>query len=103
MTNVYMFNNYSNGLSMRSSHAPLIADILLMGKFKKELFSSRSSLLQNIKYSYRYVNDVVCPNQLQNSLQLLNSFYATINFTLEIDGSQINFLDPKIIVRESQL
>ena len=63
------------------------------------------SLLQNVLYWYRYVDDVLCAwsgsiNQLHEFLGLLNSRYPSIRFTMEIGGRHINFLDLGISINE---
>ena len=73
-----------------------------MSKFEHDLFSSGYELLSNVFYWHRYV-DVLCAGHqdlLSEFLKYLNSQYPSIEFTLEIEVSRVNFLDPTIYEKD---
>ena len=72
-----------------------------MNSLEKDIFTSASPLIRNIRYWFRYVDDVLClwqgnTEQLDDFLQYINNLYPTIKFTLEVGGNTINFLDLSI-------
>lgn len=91
---------------MGSPLAPLISEIF-MNRFERELFASQCMLMQYIGYWHRYVDDVLClwtgsMEQLQEFFLFINSLYPSINFTLEVGGNSINFLDLSITLFEGK-
>ena len=88
------------GVPIGSPLESLVSEVFFK-LFEDELFQSGSPLLTKIVYWYRYVDDVVCLwngslADLDSFLQFINSRYPTIQFTLEIGGKSINFLDLSI-------
>ena len=87
-----------NGLAMGSPLSPLLADIF-MDHLEKRIFNSYNSLLKNILYWHRYVDDILCcwtgtDRQLNIFLNYLNKLEPSIKFTLEIESNNsLNFLD----------
>jgi len=74
-----------------------------MTKLEREIFTSNNPLVQRIAYWFRYVDDILClwcgsPDELQTFLTFIDSFYSSIQFTPEIGGSSINFLDLTIAI-----
>ena len=62
--NYFSFNNkffkQQDGLPMGSPLSPLLADIF-MDNFESNLLNNKKiSLISNIKFWYRYVDDVLC-------------------------------------------
>ena len=87
---------------MGSPIASMMADIF-MDSLENKIFTSNHNLLLHVKYWFRYVDDVLCLwggslTELQDFLAFINSFYSKIQFTLEIGGSTINFLDLSITI-----
>jgi len=82
---------------MGSPTAPLMADVF-MDTLESDIFSSSHPVSKFAHYWYRYVHDVLClwtgsTGELNHFLTFINSLYPTIQFTLEIGGQKINFLD----------
>jgi len=103
--NVCRFNNttYSLpvdiGIPIGSPLGSLISEVF-MEKFELQLFQSSHPLLRHVGVWRRYVDDILCvwhgPGELiEQFLSLLNSFFPSIKFTVEIGGAKINFLDFK--------
>ena len=70
-----------------------------MNLFEHQLFSSQHPLLAHVTYWHRYVDDVLClwegPLPLAGKfLELLNSFFPSIDFTMEVGGANHQFLRP---------
>jgi len=75
----------------------LIVEVFMSG-YEEELFHSGHPLLDHVFLWRRYVDDVFCiwtgpVNAIQDLVDFLNSLYPSIEFTLEVGGSRINFLD----------
>ena len=69
-----------------------------MSKFESELFQSDQSLLSHTVTRRRYADDVFCARNepttlITHFLNFRNSLYPTIEFTVEVGGEKINFLD----------
>ena len=97
------FYKFNDGLPMGSPIAPLLADVF-MSRLEDEIFSSENPLTQHVAYWFRYVDDILClwtgpTPQLHEFLSFINSFYSPIQFTLEIGGTSINFLDLTISLK----
>ena len=76
-----------------------------MSLFENTLFSSHHPLLAHVTYWHRYVDAVLYlyegpPPVAGEFLNHLNSFFPSIIFTLEVGGSNINFLDLTIRILE---
>ncbi|MGH9701260.1 MAG: reverse transcriptase domain-containing protein, partial [Candidatus Acidiferrales bacterium] len=101
--NYFQFNNeyyqQKDGLAMGSPLSPLLAEIF-MSHFEENFLNTPHA--QNICFWFRYVDDIlVCFNGSAEDLQLtlnhLNSIHPKIKFTLEIEqNNKINFLDVTI-------
>ena len=77
---------------MGSPLSPVIAD-LVMRRLETVFLMS---LNLDILFYYRYVDDIctaVSPSKIDILLQQFNSFYPQLQFTTEIGGEKINFLD----------
>ena len=79
--------------------SPLLADIF-MDNFESNLLNNKEiSLINNIKFWYRYVNDVLyfwnsTDRKLDQFSSILNSINENIKFTIEKEtDAKINFLD----------
>ena len=88
------------GIPIGSPLGSLIAEIF-MDHFEKNFFNSSLGLLRHVVYWNRYVDDVLClwngtNKQAAVFLKTLNSVYPSINFTLEVGGTHIDFLDISI-------
>lgn len=64
-------------------------------------FLHKEPLSDNVKYWYRYVDDILClwtgtNRQLNTFLEHLNSHHKNMQFTMELGGKSINFLDLNI-------
>jgi len=60
---------------------------------------SLMSLNVNISFNHRYVDDIctaVSPSKIDNLLQQFDSFHPCLQFTLEIGGEKLDFLDTTI-------
>ena len=57
---------------------------------------SLMSVNVDILFCYRYVDDIciaVSPSKINILLQQFNSFHPRLQFTTQIEGKKINFLD----------
>ncbi|KYN19316.1 hypothetical protein ALC57_08343, partial [Trachymyrmex cornetzi] len=55
----------------------------------------------DIPFFYRYVDDIctaVLPSNIDNLLEMFNSFHPRLQFTLELGGERLEFLDTTIII-----
>lgn len=103
--NYFGFNNVfykqDDGLPMGSPLSPLLAEIY-MDYFEQKIFNSNNTLTKNIKFWFRYVDDILClwagtSRQLDAFLNYINQINRKIKFTMEIENqSSINFLDLNI-------
>jgi len=80
---------------------------VFMPLLEENLFDSGHPLLPHILYCFRYVDDVIClwagPEPLLHDfLDLINSLFPSINFTPEIGGQSLNFLDLTISIHENR-
>jgi len=92
---------FPDGLPMGAPLSSLVADVFV-DHFENKLFSG--NLFPNVLKRFRYVDDILCIwNGPVSELELfhnhLNSLEPSIDFTLEIGGSSINFLDLTITLR----
>ena len=99
--NICKFKNeifsFPDGSPMGFPISSLIAEFLI-DKLENEIFNFQNSLAVHIDYWFRYIDDILClrtgsVHLLNYFLSYINSLYPSIKFTLEIGGSQINFLD----------
>jgi hypothetical protein len=98
------FYKQCSGLAMGSPLAPIMADLVM-----EKLFNTIVPRL-NFKptISKKYVDDTIFSlpiNELQNTLDALNSFHPKIKFTFETEGEDnkdIPFLDMRLIRRSNQ-
>ena len=91
----------SFGTLMGSPLLPVIAD-LVMRRLKTV---SLISLNLDTLFYYRYVDDIctaVSPSKIEILLQQFNSFHPHLQFTTEIGGDKINFLDIIISVNRNR-
>ena len=82
---------------MGSPLSPVIAD-LVMRRLETVFLMS---LNLDILFYYRYVDDIctaVSSSKIDILLQQFNSFYPQLQFTTEIGGEKINFLDITISI-----
>lgn len=92
-----------NNGKIRKQHplSPLLAEVF-MALFEETLFKNTSTLLTNIHFWCRYVDDIFCvwtgtDRQLDQFLNLLNNINQIMQFTIEKEtNNSINFLDLKI-------
>ena len=71
---------------------------MFMSLFENQLFSYQHSLIPHVTHWHRYVDDILCLWErllpLANEfLELLNSFFPSIDFTMEVGEASINFLE----------
>lgn len=109
--NYFVFNGnhyqQDNGLAIGSPLSPLLAE-LFMNNLEKELFQCNHTLMKNVHYWYRYVDDILClwngtKRQVRNFLKMLNTLNESIKFTVEFqDNDRINFLDLKISIQNGK-
>ena len=91
---------------MGSPLAPLVSEIF-MNLFENNIFNSDYNLTLYIEYWYKYVDDILCLwsgslTQLNDFLAILNSQFPSIKFTIEVGGTNINFLDLSIYISEGK-
>jgi len=96
----FKFNNkiykQNFGTPMGSPLSPIIADIVMQDLEKKAL----EGLKKEIPFYYRYVDDILTAIPRQRTTELLDSFnslHPRMQFTIEIGGNRLNFLDATII------
>lgn len=103
--NVYKFPP-DTGNPIGSPLGSLVSEVF-MARFETEIFHSNHHLLRHIAFWRRYVDDVFCiwtgpQSDLAESLSFINGFYASIEFTMEIGGNSLNFLDLTITITEGR-
>jgi len=79
---------------MGSPLSPVVADIVMQNLEKRAL----EGFINEIPFYYRY--DILTAVSRQKTKELLdrfNSFHPRMQFTIEIGGNRINFLDAMII------
>lgn len=79
------------------SPSPIIADLVLQDLEEREL----KTIGVEIHFYFRYVDDIVMaiPSEFINkTLDTFNSFHTRIQFTIEVGGNRLNFLDITIII-----
>lgn len=87
---------FPDGLPMGGPLSSLTAEVF-MSKLESDIISS-SNHSNRIHFWRRYVDDVICvwngtDVQLQHFLDELNHYHPSIEFTIEIGGRVINYLD----------
>jgi hypothetical protein len=98
-------NNYYKqnfGTPMGSPLSPIIADFVMQDLESKAL----NKIGVALPFYFRYVDDIVMavPNNLTDFILLtFNSFHPRLQFTIEIGGDIINFLDITIIKKNNGL
>lgn len=85
---------------MGSPLSPIVADIVLQ--------DLESSCLRNFAPTLylRYVDDILLSTNntnIHSSFDTFNSYHPRLNFTLEVGGDSINFLDVKIIKKQNTI
>jgi hypothetical protein len=102
----FSFNNsyYKQkfGTPMGSPLSPIIADLVMQDLESRAL----KKIGVELPFYFRYVDDIVMavPNNLiEFTLLTFNSFHPRLQFTIEIGGDTINFLDNTIIKRNNVL
>ncbi|KAI5642939.1 reverse transcriptase (RNA-dependent DNA polymerase) domain-containing protein [Phthorimaea operculella] len=107
--NYFTFNNtiykQNQGLAMGSPLSPICADIY-MHMFEKEILRHKV-YKENIIYWFRYVDDILCvwngpKDDINNFLTYINSINPNIQFTVEIGGKELNFLDLTISIIDNR-
>ena len=88
---------FPDGLPMGAPLSALMAEVF-MDHLEDQILSSNDPSVQNILFYKRYVDDILCvwngdDDQLWHILDLFNDFHHSMEFTLEIGGTNINFLD----------
>jgi len=90
------------GTPMGSPLSPIIADIVM-----QELETTVLSTVNfPIPIHYRYVDDILMAvpyDKIDHILNAFNNFHPRLQFTLEVGGHKINFLDTTIIVEKNRL
>jgi len=77
---------------MGSPLSPIIAEIVLQNLEKKAL----ELLSIGIPFYHRYIDDITLAaprHKINEFLNTFNSLHPRLQFTLEIEGNQLNFLD----------
>jgi hypothetical protein len=107
--NYFSFNNkiytQQDGLSMGSPLSPVLADFFMS---YLEAKISMLPLFKKIIFYHRYVDDILClwsgtERQLSCFLSDLNKINPSIQFTMEVGGKTINFLDLNISILDHSL
>ena len=96
---------FPDGFPMGGPLSSLVADIFMDDLETR--FLSSEPLSPHIRHWSRYVDDVLCVwhgsrTDLKLCLDRLNTICPSLQFTLEIGGQQINFLDLTISLKEYQ-
>uniref|UniRef100_A0A8D9BBF2 Nicotine oxidoreductase n=1 Tax=Cacopsylla melanoneura TaxID=428564 RepID=A0A8D9BBF2_9HEMI len=108
--NYFQFNNqfYSqtDGLPMGSPLSPILANIY-MNHFENKILQE-SKFKNNIISWFRYVDDILIiwsssNRQMENFKNDLNKINDNIQFTLEIGGKELNYLDLNINIENNNL
>jgi len=96
------FYKQTYGTPMGSPLSPIIADLVLQ-KLETDVLSD---LLVKPIFYFRFVDDIALSTphaSLNDLLSKFNSYHPRLKFTLEIGGSNLNFLDLTIIKKEGYL
>jgi len=87
---------------MGSPLSPIIADVVM-----QELETTVLSAVNfQIPIHFRYVDDIlmaVPQDKIDYILNVFNSFHSRLQFTLEVGGKRINFLDTTIILDRNKI
>jgi len=87
---------------MDSPFLSIIADVVM-----QELETTVLSTVNfPIHVHYRYVHDILMAvphDKIDYILNVFNNFHPRLQFTLEVDGKKINFLDTTIILDQNRL
>ncbi|XP_018366339.1 PREDICTED: uncharacterized protein LOC108763331 [Trachymyrmex cornetzi] len=92
------FYKQTFGTPMGSPLSPIVAN-LVMAELESRVLGE---IHFRVPFYYRYVDDVVLciPNEeVDTILEKFNAFHPRLQFTLEVGGNSINFLDTTIILR----
>jgi len=84
------------GTPMGSPLSPVVVDLVLQSIEMKAL----RNLCTPVLFYYRYVDDVAMAVPSVNTdsvLNIFNSFHSRIQFTMEMGGNKLNFLDVTLI------
>jgi len=96
------FYKQNFGTSMGFPLSPIIADVVM-----QELETTVLSAVNfQIPIHFRYVDDIlmaVPQDKIDYILNVFNSFHSRLQFTLEVGGKRINFLDTTIILDRNKI
>jgi len=102
----FVFNNriYKQkcGMLMGSPLSPIIADLVMQDLEAKAL----DALDYDIPFYHRYVDDIalaVPRHKINDILTIFNSLHSRLQFTLEIGGNKLDFLDVTLINHNNKL
>jgi len=105
----FMFDNQfykqNFGTPMDSPLSPIIADVV-MQELETTVHRTLSTVNFPIPIHYRYVDDILMAvphDKIDHILNAFNNFHSRLQFTLEVGGQKINFLDTTIIVERNRL
>lgn len=107
-TNICYYNGevyrFMDGLSMGSPLSSLVADIF-MSQLEKDIMDNSHSSSFSVKFWRRYVDDIICvwdgtEPDLSRFFNEMNAYHPSMEFTLEIGGDQIHFLDLTLHFKE---
>ncbi|XP_018364720.1 PREDICTED: uncharacterized protein LOC108762281 [Trachymyrmex cornetzi] len=90
------------GTPMGSPLSPIIADMVMQDLESRVL----STIEFPVLFYYRYVDDIVLclpTTEVEGILERFNSFHPRLQFTIEVGGNAINFLDTTIMFRNDGL
>ncbi|XP_045477945.1 uncharacterized protein LOC123683088 [Harmonia axyridis] len=104
------FYQQLDGLPMGSPSSNLFSEIFMTALEKKIFSPANVNLTDFVLYWKRYVDDIFCiwtgsNSELESFLELINSFYSSIQFTLEIEDNNkcLNFLDIQVKIINEHL
>jgi len=90
------------GAPMGSPLSPIIADLVMLDLEEKSL----ATLGCMVPFYSRYVDDIamaVPPDKVNEVLMTFNGFHTRLQFTLEVGGDMLNFLDVSIIKNKNSI
>ncbi|XP_067636855.1 uncharacterized protein [Eurosta solidaginis] len=91
------------GMPMGSPASPVIADIIM----EELLNNTIEKLVHKPRIMTKYVDDlfaIVKHDEIQNTLNALNTFHKNIKFTIEMEEEgKLSYLDSMVIKRDNQL
>ncbi|XP_018406344.1 PREDICTED: uncharacterized protein LOC108782548 [Cyphomyrmex costatus] len=96
------FYRQNFGIPMGSPLSPIIADLVTRDLEDEAL----NKLTTQPLFYYRYVDDIIMAipkNIIDQTLNAFNSFHERLQFTVEIGGDRISFLDIELVNHDSVL